>query len=117
MNELGKVMARYDTKTIEYNEDGPGAYKLMITRFDGNGNSLLESAGYRGEYLLITKLGAGTMDTWNDVHSAGRAFTAVDDRHLTQLLSALKRDYGLWTDVEDGEVFTPAKIEEMLNGD
>lgn len=117
MNELGKVMARYDTRTIRYSEDGPGAYNLMITRFDGEGNEVLEGAGFRGEYLLITKLSAGSMDSWHDVHAAGRAFTAHDDDHLTRLLSALERDYGLWTEIEDGETFTPDKIEAMLDGD
>lgn len=117
MNELGQIEARYDTKTIEYSEDGPGAYALMITRFDGEGNEILGRKGFRGEYLLITKLGPGKMDSWHDVYQAGRAFTAHDDDYLTRFLSQLERDYDLWLEIEDGERLTPSKIEGILDGD
>lgn len=107
---------RIENKVIKYRENGPGAYTILLSRFNGQGHELLSEVGYSGSHMLATLMNAGHMETKSDMHAFPRSFTAADDNSLVSLLSKLERSDELWADIEDGEVFTPDKIEVVLDG-
>lgn len=106
---------RYEVKTFAYNEDvGPGLYRIMVVRFNGNGNEVLEQAGWRGNYCMFMEVSGGARYATNDEYEFSNELTAYDDDSLLNFLRKLKSSDSVWNRVEDGREYTPSDIKKIV---
>lgn len=104
----------YSTKTVEYVENGPGRYQIMMTRFDPARNEALSNAGYRnGVYVLYALLGGGVRDATTDTYAFDRKVSSADDDSLIKLLQAAKSANG-WQRITDGKAYSQSEIESRF---
>lgn len=106
---------RYETKTVKYDEDGPGAYTIMMTRFTPDGNEPLSDSGYRdGVYVLYALLGGGVRDASTDVYPFVRQISSTRDDALKAMLYSAKSQAG-WERIEDGQTYTQSEAERIFD--
>lgn len=106
--------SEYSTKTIQYDEDGPGLYDIMMVRFDPKRNEPLDDAGYRnGTYVMYVLLGGGVRHASTDLHTFERQVAAADDETLRVLLDAAQSWNG-WQRITDGERYDKSTIQSIF---
>jgi len=103
--------ARYSTKTIQYDEDGPGLYTILVTRLELPEGHAMTKKGYRSGHFLYTVINSEPHRTYHNFLQVSERLTAADDPHLFDLLKGIEN--GWWMSVEDSERFTPEKIENF----
>jgi len=105
-----KDMEQYRVKTVQYNEDGPGQYTVMMVRFDPRGNPAMSDAGYRnGVYVMYLVLGGGVRHATTDQYGLASQVASRDDDTFLKLLNAAQQESG-WQKLTDGEQYRPADV-------
>lgn len=98
---------RYDVKTIEYSEDGPGAYTLMFTRAKLRDHEPLNKRGFKTSHdeIFVTLINSGLMDTSYEPHTFCREHFADDDHTILKFLMEFMEGDLEWDSIEDGATY------------
>lgn len=106
---------RYSVKTIEYRDQDGMAITVMMILFDGEGNQALEEAGYRGDYLILSKVDGGIGLSTNDVHHFCNRMCSHDDDTLLDFMLAIKRGLISFERIVDGHSYSRAEMDQIVD--
>lgn len=106
-------MTQYDTKTIRYSEDGPGAYSIMITRFEFEYNDAFQKEGFKNQGFIFSKIGK-LEDCDYDPRSFAQHISRHDDNYLRALLVSVSDEEIPLDALGEGQTYTPSEIETLL---
>ncbi len=112
MSKLGPG-TRYSTKTIEYRDNEGTSAAIMLTLFEGEGNEVLEEAGYRGDYLLMSNMEVGADNYSTNAWDFSSQIEGAGNNHLKFLLQKINSGTIPFSSIEDGGVYDPERIESL----
>lgn len=98
------------TETFRYNEDGPGAYTIMVQQVNAGDRGPLSQAGYGGEHYIYHVYRGGKWWGSHDLRRFESEFTADDDKNLRRFLRRLERGAVTMDDIAEIGELTPADV-------
>lgn len=113
--EVGNQMDSIATKVITVSENGPGAYTVMIQRFNGEGHRPLGRVGFSGWYTTYMRLDQPPYTADYDVRRWLRSddFLARDSP-IRDFFLKVDRDPRLFHLLVDGEKYEEEELVEMI---
>jgi hypothetical protein len=105
---------RYSTKTIKYIDKEGTSVVIMLTSFKGEGNEVLEEAGYRGDYLLMSNMEMGADHYSTNPWAFSAEIEGDGDNHLRLLLQKINSGTIPFGSIEDGGVYDPIRIKNLV---
>lgn len=101
---------RYDTKTIKYRDNKGTSVAIMLTLFEGEGNSALAAAGWTGTYLMMSNMEGGVNYSTTNIREFADRIEAIDDNYLRLFLESVMHGPIPFNGIEDGGTYDPERI-------
>lgn len=105
----------FKTKAIKYNDGDEMDIGLILTRFDGEHNDALSSEGWRGQYLMVTNVSGGRVESSTTPRNFANEVTAANDDALKEFLLAIETGEIPFGVIKDGMTYRPSSIYEIMD--
>lgn len=90
---------------------------MMLTAFDGDGEELLEDAGYRGRYVLFAMIDGGVAEADHDPYGFDHWAISGD---VLGAMNKIRRGWSTrgsdgidWSDIEHGKEYKVGELHKM----